>query len=105
MVQITASPSQLLIASSIERGLFSFLEQKSASKSLKRAILHTFQASGGARDPRSPPGYATAGNYGPQTKRAKKCCQSYFKIAPNCSSTRSEDEFLFANFSAPPNFG
>ena len=32
-------------------GLFSFLEQKSATKALKRTILHTFQANGGARAP------------------------------------------------------
>ena len=44
-------------------------------------------------------------------KRAKKPCLPYFESAHNCSRTRSEDQFLLANFSAPhfwpvpPDFG
>ena len=41
-------------------------------------------------------------DYWPQTKRAEKRCRPYFKIAHNCSRTRSEDQFLLANFTAPP---
>ena len=33
-------------------------------------------------------------------KRAKKRFQPYFKIALNCSRTRSKDQFLYANVSA-----
>ena len=58
MVQITASPSQILLPNPVGMGLFSFLDQKSASKALKSAILLTFQANGEATAPR-PPGYAT----------------------------------------------
>ena len=39
-------------------------------------------------------------DYGPQTKRAQKRFRPYFKIAHNCSRTRSEDQCLYANFSA-----
>ena len=56
-VQITASPSQLLLANPSGGWLFLFLEGKSASKALKRDILHTFQANGEARAP--PPPLAT----------------------------------------------
>ena len=31
----------------------------------------------------------------------KKRCWPYFKIVHNCSRTRSEDQFLYASFSAP----
>ena len=39
--------------------------------------------------------------YRPHTKRAKKRCRAYFKIAHNCRRIRSEDHFLLTNFSAP----
>ena len=38
---------------------------------------------------------------GPQMKRAKIRCRPYFQIAHNCKRTRSEDQFLLANFGAP----
>ena len=56
LVQITASPSQLLLPNP-DGGLFSVLEQKSDTKAQKnksskrRAILHTLQANGGTRAP------------------------------------------------------
>ena len=47
MVQITARPSQLVIANFVG-GLFSFFGQKSASKALKTLkTKHTSQANGG----------------------------------------------------------
>ena len=30
-----------------------------------------------------------------------KCCRPYFEIAHTCSRTKCEDQFLYANFSAP----
>ena len=43
-------------------------------------------------------------DYGPQKKQAKKRYWFYFKIAHTCIRTRPEDQFLYANFSAPPYF-
>ena len=55
LVQTTASSSQLRLPHPEGGGLFSFLEQKSASKAQRSAILHTFQANEGegARAPHS----------------------------------------------------
>ena len=62
LVQITASPSQLLIANSSGGGLFSFSEQKSASKALQTWYFVYFLGQwGGAR---APPGYATDSHRG-----------------------------------------
>ena len=35
-------------------------------------------------------------------KHAKKRGRPYFKIAQNCSRTRSEDQFLYAKILVPP---
>ena len=57
LVQITASSSQLWLPNSFGGGLFSFLEQKSASKALKTRYFAYFSGQWGARAPS--PGYAT----------------------------------------------
>ena len=57
LVQITGSPSQLLPIP--VWGLFSFLEQKSASKALKTCYFAYFSGQWGGLIAPPPPGYAT----------------------------------------------
>ena len=58
--QITATTSQLRHPNSFGGGCFHFFSKNRPQKHLKRAILHTLQANGGARaPPPRPSGYAT----------------------------------------------
>ena len=59
VVQIRASPSQLLIANPIGGDYFQFWSKNRPQKHLKTWFLHTFHANGKGSSPPAPPGYAT----------------------------------------------
>ena len=79
LVQITPSPSQLLL-SNPAGGLFSFLEQNSASKALKTCYFAYFSGQWEAVAP--PPSYAT--ERADVSRSINKKFISFYKNLPSC---------------------